>query len=160
MQAERIPRAKFCCCCLALCFGVKMPSFCGRILPFFLWCVRASGVVFVGRRAVRVFAAVHRWKIVGVSDTKFCLRAGFSAPRGAGISLPVIPFFCLVCDSPLFGGGLSFHLPIVFFPEVTLGSPGRRNFLFFSFRLLPHLKLCWRRDAVALSMPSDGTPSF
>ena len=93
MQAERIPRAKFCCCCLALCFGVKMPSFCGRILPFFLWCVRASGVVLVRRRAVRVFAAVHRWKIVGVPDTKFCLRVGFSAPRGAGISLPVLPFF-------------------------------------------------------------------
>ena len=53
-----------------------------------------------------------------------------------------------MCDSPLFGGpGLSFHLSSVFFPEVILGSPGGRNLLFLSFRLLRSLTLCSRRDA-------------
>ena len=99
------------------------------------------------RRAVRVFAAAHRWKIVGVPDTKFCLRVGFSAPRGAGISLPFLLFLSHVRFAALRGARTFLSSFFRFFPEVILGSPGCRNLLFLSFRLLRSLTLCSRRDA-------------
>ena len=126
---------------------MKTPSFLRPHSSFFPLVRPRKGL----ESGVVVLCVFSRRHIGGRSSG--CRLRSFASARDSRLPEgPEFPFrfsfFCLMCDSPLFGGpGLSFHLSSVFFPEVILGSPGGRNLLFLSFRLLRSLTLCSRRDA-------------